>query len=152
MLKSAVDRLIDMCGWDAERMAEEWYKSLTSNSRTGTCKIIPKEGSIRHANFLYKNIKQMYFGEDCYATVKHILDVDGFVEDFFARGIPLEEALYALVLLRRQIWLNAEHEAVFRTDDLYDLNSEVESINRITLIFDYTIHAVAHKYHEMARK
>ncbi len=151
MLKSAVDRLMDMCDRHAGQMAAEWYKALTTNSRTSTCKQISKEGSLRHATSIYKNISQMYFGDDCYKNVEHILDVDGWVEDFDARNIPLEEALYALVLLRRHIWLFAEREAVFRTDNMFDMNAAVESINRILLVFDYASYIVASKYRDMAR-
>jgi hypothetical protein len=152
MFKSAIDRLMDMCDRHAGQMAEEWHKSLVTNSRTLACKSMPKDGLLRHATTLYKNIGQMYFGDDCYKSVEHILDVDGFVEDFYARTIPLEEVLYALVLLRRHIWLYAEREAVFRTDNLFDLNAAVESINRVLLVFDYASYIAAHKYREMARK
>jgi hypothetical protein len=152
MLKSAVDRLMDMCDRHAAQMAEEWHKSLVTNSRTPTCKSMSKDGSMRHAIALYKNMGQMYFGDDCYKSVEDILDTDGFVEDFYARNIPLEEVLYALVLLRRHIWLYADREAVFRTDNLFDLNAAVESINRILLVFDYASYIAAHRYREIARK
>jgi hypothetical protein len=152
MLQSAVDRLMDMCDRHAEKMASEWYKALSTNSKTVTCKAMPKEGALRHAMVIYKNISKMYFAEERFKTVEHLLDVNGFVEDFYARNIPIEEILYALVLLRRQIWLYAEREDIFRSDNLFDLNSAVESINRVLLVFDYAGYISARKYRIIARK
>lgn len=151
-MKVGIDRLMEMCKRHAESMAEQWYQDVTANSRTSSFKSLSKEVAIRHATNIYKKLGEMFFAQDCYSTVDHILDVDGFVEDFFARGLYPDEILYSIVLLRRRIWLRAESEALFRADDLYDMNAAIESINRILLITDYTEYIVTRKYRELLGK
>lgn len=151
MQSAAIDRLMDMCQRHAEPIAELWYKALCENSRTAACNSMPKESALRHGIAIYKNLEEMYFAENCFKAVEHVLDVDGFAEDFYARGIPLEEVIYALVLLRRHIWIYAEKEAIFQLD-INDMYEAVGGINRILLIFDYANYIVARKYREIAAK
>jgi len=151
MQKAMKDRLMDMCDRNAEQMAELWYKALSTNPKTTTCHLMSREGCLRHATEFYKNLDKMFFAEDCYQAVAHILDIDGFAEDFYSRRIPLEEVIYALILLRRYIWVFAESQAVYNyeTTDMYDA---LNSINRILLIFDYAAYIVTRKYQEFTGK
>ncbi len=151
MQKSMIDRLMDMCDERAPEIAELWFKALSSNPRSNSCCIMPKEGLTRHAVNIYHNLAKMYFADDCYGAVEHMLDVSGFAEDFFARGIPLEDVIYALVLLRRYIWLYADSQAIFRPDAV-DLWAAVQSINRTILIFDYASHVTINQYRDLAAK
>jgi hypothetical protein len=151
MAKAHADRLMDMCRNHADEIAEVWYKALSSNSKTTSFRLMPKEGAVRHAMAFYKNLEELYFAEDCFKAVEHTLDVDGFAEDYFMRGIPIEEALYTLVLLRRHIWSFADGQALY-DPVLLDLASAVESVNRIVLIFDYADYIVAKKYREFGGK
>jgi hypothetical protein len=68
--------------------------------------------------------------------------------ELYKRGVPIEDALYALILLRRRIWLYADSQAVFNTspNDMYNC---IESINRVLLIFDYITYIFSRKYHEL---
>jgi hypothetical protein len=149
MAKVLTDRLMDMSQRHAEEMAEIWYKSLSTNQRTKSFLAMPKAACMRHAVTIYKSLADMYFAEDCFKAVENILDVSGFAEDFYARGIPLEEVFYALVLLRRHIWLFAESEAIFNDTDMYNA---LDGINRVLLVFDYAGYIVARKYREFAAR
>jgi hypothetical protein len=151
MQKAMVDRLIDCTERNAEQIAEQWYKTLTTNPRTASFTCMTKDGCLRHAVTIYKNLAQMYFAENCYHAVEKFLDVHGFVEDYFARSIPLEEVIYALVLLRRQVWINADLQAIWNPV-LIDMYQAVESNNRVLLIFDYATFIAARKYRELADK
>ena len=151
MPQAAIDRLMSMCENHADKIAELWYKAVSSNERTKTCRSISKEASLRHAIAIYKNMGRMYFSENAYKEVEHVLDVEGLVEDCYARGIPLEEVLYALILLRRHIWISAENEALFELA-LNDMYEAVKGINRILLIFDYISYIVARRYRVLAEK
>jgi 3-methyladenine DNA glycosylase/8-oxoguanine DNA glycosylase len=150
MYKVTIDRLMDMCTKHADKIAVLWYKSLSTNPRTVTCREMPEEGALRHAVKIYQSMGEMFFADNCFQAVSRVLNVDGFAEDFYARGIPLEEVLYALILLRRHIWLYADVQVIFSTET--DLYFATESINRILLVFDYATYIVAHKYREFARK
>ena len=98
---------------------------------------------------MYKNLGRMYLAEDPYQAVAHSLDVTGLAEDHYGRGIPLEEVVYALVLMRRQIWLHSERQSLYITPE--DMNEVVISINRVTLLFDYATHIVVSRYRRMSR-
>jgi hypothetical protein len=151
MVKAPADRLMEMSKGHADELAELWYKAFSSNPRTGSYRLISKEGALRHAVTFYTRLEEMYFAEDCYKAVEHVLDVDGFVEDFFTRGIPLEEVIYAVILLRRHIWTFADAQALY-DPVVIDMFCALESVNRVTLIFDYATYIVAKKYKAFAGK
>jgi hypothetical protein len=151
MPQAATDRLMNMCQQHAEEIAELWYKALSENERTAAFNTVPKEAAIRHAVTIYKNMGRMYFAKDASKEVEHILNVEGIIEDHYARGIPLEQILYSLILLRRFIWIKAEDEALFELA-LNDMYEAVHAINRILLIFDYISYITARRYRELASK
>lgn len=151
MVKAPADRLMDMCQSHADELAELWYKAFSTKPKTTSYKLMSKDGAKRHAITFYKHLGEMYFAEDCYKAVEHILDVDGFVEDFFLRGIPIEEVLYTIVLLRRHIWTFADSQALYNSV-IIDMYCALESVNRVTLIFDYATYIVAKKYKNFAGK
>jgi len=150
MHRALADRLIDMCVRDSELIAEHWYKALIGNPRTHSYNSIPKATCLRHAVSFFKNLGNMYLAESAYKAVEEYLDITGFAEDQFARGIPLEEAIYALVLMRREIWLQSERQSLFNIpEDMYEL---VLGINRILLLFDYATYILISKYREISKK
>ncbi|HSW58401.1 MAG TPA: hypothetical protein VLH15_08375 [Dehalococcoidales bacterium] len=151
MQSSMVDKLMDMCDKHSGSIAEIWYKSLTTNPRTKACNAIPKEVCLRQAADIYKSIADVYFAEDGYKAMGQILDISGFVDTYFARGVPLEQTLYALILLRRHIWLFADAQLIFNPS-VADMALAIDSINRILLVFDYATHYVCKTYLELAAK
>jgi hypothetical protein len=146
--KSMVDKLMDMCERHSSAIAEKWYKSLSTNSRTSACLAIPKDVCIKHAAEIYRSISDMYFAEDCYKAVEQNMDISGIVETFFARGVPLEQSQYAFILLRRHIWLYAQEQMIFNPSAM-DMSLAVDSINRILLVFDYANYYMAKTYAEL---
>ena len=148
MRRAIQDRLMQMCEKCDDQIAERWYETLNTNRRTSSYSVMPKPVCLRHAVSVYKNLGKMYFAQDSYKTAQDLLDVDGFAEDNYARGIPLSEVLYALILMRRHIWLYAEFQALFDSaEDLYPL---LKSINRLLLLFDYATNITACKYEKMS--
>lgn len=143
------DRLIDLCARHADQMAEHWYRVLVSNLRTKSFAALGSEACQRHAAHMYRNLGQMYLAEDPYQAVARNLDGTGLAEDCYGRGIPVEEVVYALILMRRQIWLHAESEALYVTPE--DMNEVVVSINRVTLLFDYATYRTVARYRQMSR-
>lgn len=148
--RAFADRLMDLCESRAGQIAEEWHRALIVNPRTLSFKSIPKEGALHQAIFIYKNLKHMYFDEDPYESVLRNLDIIGYAEDKFTRGVPLAEALYALILMRRHIWLYAELQELFNITG--ESNKPIQSINRVLLLFDYAIHITAQEYDKMSRR
>jgi hypothetical protein len=148
MPKALADRLMDLCETHAPQIAEQWYQAVCLNPRTKSFTTMPKQACVRHAISIYHNLGDMFFSDNCCKAVARNLDESGFVEDHFARGIPLEEVVYSLILLRRQIWLYAELQALY--GDAQDMSQAAYSINRILLVFDYAIHDVVKRYGEMS--
>ncbi len=149
MRRVLADRLIDLCARHADQMAEQWYQALISNPRTRSFAAVPREACRRHAVHMYRNLGQMYLAEDPFQAVAHNLDVTGLAEDLHGRAIPVEEVVYALVLMRRQIWLHSERESLYVTPE--DMNEVVISINRVTLLFDYATFNAVSRYRQMSR-
>ena len=151
MHRAAIDKLMSMCEQHSGQIADLWYNALCINERTKSCALIPKEAALRHALVIYKNIPNLYFADSCYQAVERLLDVEGLIEYYFAKGIPLEDTLYSLVLLRRYIWIQSENEALFEMA-MNDMYEAVKGINRIALIFDYITYVVARRYGELYLK
>lgn len=148
--KAFADRLMDFCDQNAEQIADLWYKALIVNPHTPSFRSVSRESCLRHAAFLYKNLKRMYFADNSYQEVSNVMDATGYAEEQYGRGIPLSEAIYALILVRRQIWLQAESSALFSAAN--EMYSALQSTNRILLLFDYAIAIVIQKYEKMTKK
>jgi hypothetical protein len=148
--KALSDRLMDLCSQHAEQISEQWLKSILKNSRTPSFSCNPKESCLRHAAFLYKNLRRMYFSDNPYQEVLSVLDATGYAEELYSRRIPLDEAVYALILMRRYVWLYAETSDLFNTTS--DMYLVLQSSNRILLLFDYAVYIVIDKYENMSKK
>ena len=148
--KALSDRLMDLCSQHAEQIAEQWHKSVIKSPRTPSFSCNPKESCLRHSTFLYKNLRRMYFAVNPYQEVLSVLYANGYAEEQYSRGIPLTEAIYALILMRRYVWLYAETSDLFNTaSDMYPV---LQSTNRILLLFDYAVYIVIEKYEKMSKK
>jgi len=150
MAQALPDRLMELCKSHAPQIAEQWYQSLSENPRTQGYKVVPKAVCLGHAVALYEKLHDLFFAKNCAEAVAQYMDEVGFVEDRFNRGVPLEEVIYALVLLRRQIWLYADSQAIY--GDISDMYQATYSINRILLVFDYITYSVAKRYRELAQE
>jgi len=138
---------MDLCSQHAEQIAEQWHKSVTKSSHTHSFSGNPKESCLRHATFLYKNLRRMYFADNPYQEVLSVLDATVYAEEQYGRGVPLTEAVYALILMRRYVWLYAETSDLFNTAS--DMYLALQSTNRILLLFDYAVYIVVDKYEIM---
>ncbi len=148
--RALADKLLDLADKKASEIAEHWYISVSKNARTPSYHNLPKEIAIRQATVIYQNLKYLYFSENPYKEVLQLLEKSSFVEEAYGKGIPSPEAVYALIMMRRHIWLFAELQAMFVTSA--DMYQAVESINRTLLIFDYAIYIVTQKYQDLNRK
>ena len=135
--RTLVDKLLDLAEYHSSNIAERWYESVSTNARTISHHSIDKKKLAHRAQSFYRNLKRLFFAEDPYQEVLQFLERTSYVEDTIADGISLPEALYALVMMRRHIWLYAETQALFNT--ALDMYQAVQSINRTLLIFDYAI-------------
>ena len=96
----------------------------------------------------YKNLKTLYFDQNIYDVSTAYFNK--FAEDQYYEDIPLEEAVYALIMLRRQMWLFAEFNVLFTSS--LDQYQAAESINHTVLVTDYGVFATIKKYKELNNK
>jgi hypothetical protein len=144
------DRLMDLCAKHAEKVAEQWYATSIQNPKTMHLCTVSQEACKRHATYIYENLGKIYFSEDINKTISSVLDATGFVEYHYVKDTPLEEVLYLLILLRRQIWLYAELQALFNNAD--EMYQAIQSINRLLVIFDHITFVVTSRYSDLNRK
>jgi hypothetical protein len=148
--KALADRLMDFCCQNSELIAEKWYKSVLTNPRTVSFRTNPRESCLRHATFIYNNLGKMYFANNPYQEIQRVLDATGYAEEQYSRRVPLADALYSLIIMRRYVWIYAESSALFNTAG--DMYSALQSTNRILLLFDYALYIVAEKYEKMSKR
>lgn len=142
-----IDKLLDLSKNHARTIAEQWHKALVTNSRTVSFRKLSREELISMAESFYFHLKDLYFVETPYPQVQKYFETTEYIEYTHAKGIPLHENIYALIMMRRQIWLYADNQAIFNTS--LDMWHGVQSINRTLLLFDYAITILAQKYAEL---
>lgn len=142
------DRLLNLAEQHAEKIAERWCKSVRTNPKTPSYHTRPKEECLSQGVSFYRNLKRMYLSEKPYQEVW--LYFTTFAEDRHAEGTPLAEAIYALIMMRRHLWLYAEFQALFMST--MDMHHAIDSINRVILIFDYGTYIMVQKCNELTRR
>jgi hypothetical protein len=147
------DKLLDLTYHHSDAIAAQWLKSVSTNPRTPSFHSLSpliKEKLTLQVKNIYHSLKKLFFTEHPYEETESLLETTGFIQDAYSQGIPVSEAVYALILMRRHIWLFADMQAMINTSlDCYLI---VESINRTLLLFDYAEYIALMKYQQMAKK
>ena len=89
----------------------------------------------------------MFFNESPYEQAKEIFEK--YAEEKYKEGVPLHETLYALILMRRHMWLYAEFQSLFSVE--VEHRQAVESLSRTILMFDYIMYVVTRQYWKMLK-
>lgn len=145
-MRSFADKLIDVLENHTQEISKEWGRVVSKNPRTPSFHTLNPDQYVPHAVSFYRNIRRIYFSEKPHTEeTKYFLN---YAEEMYKAGVPLNEVIYALMLMRRQIWLFADFNALFVST--LDMHQAVESINRTILMFDHVIHSVAKRYDELA--
>jgi hypothetical protein len=145
MFKVAADKLLDLVELRAEEIAKEWWKNVRQNPRTPSYHPLLEREAVAQAVLFYKNLRRIYYSENPYE--EGVPYFSQYAKERHAEGIPLHEAIYAMVLMRRHMWLFAEYQDLFT--NLLDMYGAIQVINRTVLITDYATFITAQKYHEM---
>jgi len=140
-------KLLDLIESKAEKIARQWADDVIKNKRTPSFHPLSKEMVIEQGVDFYKLFRRMSLAENPYEEAKTFSWK--YAENFYKKNIPLREAIYALILLRRNLWLYAEFQGTFVT--VLEKTQAVESLNRTILLFDYVSYQVTEKYEELIR-
>jgi hypothetical protein len=139
-------KLLDVTEQNAEEIAEHWAREVQKNKRTTHYQNIKKEKLIGYAVDFYSNLRKLLVPDNRLE----------FTSEYFQKcakkchemGIPLHESIYGLVLMRRQMWLYADFQAIFI--DALEHHQAIDSIMRIMLMMDYAVYEITQYYLETA--
>jgi hypothetical protein len=141
-------KLIDLIEIKSENIAKQWADDVMKHKRTPSYHSLPREMVIEQGINFYRQFRSMAMTENPYEEAKTFSWK--YAEKFYKEKIPLQEAIYALMLLRRNLWLYAEFQGTFFT--ALEKQQAVESLNRTILMFDYVSHQVTEKYEELVHR
>ena len=141
------DKLLNFTEQHAAEISKQWVKALQSNPKTVSYRKVREFKLVNQGESFYKALKKLYFEKQGYdmATVYF----SNFAQEQFYENIPLDEAVYALMMLRRQMWLFAEFQVLFTS--ALDQYQASDSINRTVLLTDYGILAIINKYRDLKK-
>jgi len=140
-------KLVALIETHAEPIAEQWAKDVKKNARTPSYHDLPETTLVPMAVRFYDNFSQMFY-TDKPAELSRPYFAQ-YAEEHYRHGIPLMEALYALILMRRHIWLYAEFQTIFIS--AVEQKQAVDSLIRTILMFDYAITFISQRYEELTR-
>jgi hypothetical protein len=135
-------KLLDLMASNSEAMAKNWAKDVTRNAKTPFYHDISEAYLVPQAADFYRNLSGVYAIKDPFPAIRDFMAK--FAEARFKEGVPLHEALYAIILMRRHIWLYAEFQAIFIT--ITEQQQALDSQTRTILVFDYIMYVVTEKY------
>ncbi len=145
-MKAFTAKLVDLTQKHAEAIARQWAKDVKTNAKTHSYHEASEENIVRQAKEFYNNFQIMFFNESPYEQAKEIFEQ--YAEERYKAGMPLHEALYALILMRRHMWLYAEFQSLFNE---VEHRQAVESLSRTILMFDYIMYVVTRKFWRMMK-
>ncbi len=140
-------KLIDLIERSPNEIAKQWCRDVKKNVRTPSFHGLSDDDLIPIAMEFYSKFREMFFAEHPIDTARKIFGK--YAEDRYRQEIPLQEAIYALVLMRRHIWLYAEFQALFVS--AVEQQQAAESLNRTILMFDYAIYVITEKYQSLLK-
>ena len=147
-MRSYATKLIEITEKHAEAIARQWYNNIKMNPKTPYYHTMPEGKAIQQAMNFYSRVGKLFLSDNPFEDA-HILFAK-LAEDSYVARIPLPQAIYALTLMRRHMWLYAEFQATFMT--AVEHHHAAESLNRTILMFDYATYVLALKYDELLRK
>lgn len=141
-------KLIETVEQNARAIAQQWYKNVKINPKTPVYHTLSEEKALDQAMYFYSSFLKLFTTdkpfEDAYTLFSKYADAG------YRERIPLPQAVYALILMRRHMWLFAEYQAIFET--AVDQRHALESQSRMILMFDYAQYVVVLTYDELIRQ
>lgn len=135
-------KLLDVTEQNAEEIAEYWAIDVQKNKRTTYYQNIKKEKLIIYAVDFYRNLRKLLVSDNRIEITQEYFKK--YAEKCQKIGLPLQEAIYGLILMRRHMWLYADFQAIFI--DALEHNQAIDSIMRIMLMMDYAVYEITQYY------
>ncbi len=140
-------KLLDVTEQNAEEIAAHWATDVQKNKRTTHYQNIKKEKLVVYAVDFYRNLRKLLVPEDRVEFTRQYFH--RYAKKCHEIGLPLHEAIYGLILMRRHMWLYADFQAIFI--DAIEHNQAIDSIMRVMLMMDYAVYEITQYYLETAQ-
>jgi hypothetical protein len=147
-MKTYAVKYVELMERHAEDIAKKWAKDVRQNTKTTYYKFLDEQKIISQCVRFYQYFSKMYGDEKVSEDVLTFFKT--YARETYEMGIPLDEAIYALILMRRHIWLHPEFQYIF-TSGIARADA-VDSLNRTILLFDYAEYQITKDYMELAEK
>ncbi|HOX14916.1 MAG TPA: hypothetical protein P5347_01495 [Smithellaceae bacterium] len=147
-MKTYAIKYVELAEQHAEKVAKRWAMDVQNNVRTKKYKELDEESIINQGVKFYRNFSKMYADEKIGESALKYFRT--YTQESFALGIPMDEAVYGLILLRRHIWLYAEFQTIFSAG--IDQRQALDTLSRTILLFDYAAYEVTKEYQELMKK
>ena len=147
MTTTHTTKMIETIGNKAEEIAEQWYKNVKINPKTPIFHNMPRNEAIDLAMSFYNSYRKLFYTDKPFEEA-HVL-FSKYAIKCFNKHIPLPQAIYSIILMRRHMWLFVEYQAVFET--AVEQRHALESQSRMILMFDYAEYVVILAYDDMIR-
>jgi len=144
-MRGYATKYIDLINRRGEELARRWFQDTRTNSKTLSYHNLPEDTIIPLAANFYQNLGKMLISEK--PGDDDLKFFRNYAETTFKRGIPLDEAIYALALMRRHVWLFAEFQDIFMKGA--DRSQALETLNMTILNFGYIEYEIVKRYQEL---
>jgi hypothetical protein len=141
---TAAKKLIDVTEHNADKIARQWFGDVRKNPKTPSYHDLSEEKAIPMAVEFYQRFRRLFDAEKPFEEAKRIFVL--YADECYTNEFPLQEAIYALTLMRRHMWLFADFQALFTT--AIEQRQAIESLNRTILLFDYAIYVITQRYQD----
>ena len=141
-------KLIEITEQGADRIALQWLKDVRANPKTPAYHNFSDEKALSHAVAFYRNFRSLFITEKPFDAAQKFFTK--YADERYSEGIPLHEAVYALILMRRHIWLFAEFQTLFVST--VEHQQAAESLTRTLLLFDYATYVIAERYEALMKR
>jgi len=146
-MQAVATKLIDVTETNAEKIARQWFADVRKNPKTPSYHTIAEDKAIPQAVDFYTKFRAVFAAKSPFEEARRVYAK--YADESYRNGIPLHEAIYALTLMRRHIWLYAEFQALFIS--AVEQQQAVESLNRTILLFDYATYVISDRYQELMK-
>lgn len=147
-MRSHATKLIEITEKHADEIARQWYNNVKMNPKTPAYHAIPAEKAVRHALSFYGSFRNLFFSDNPFEEAAALFSK--YAEERYKEAMPLPQVIYAMILMRRHMWLFSESQATFVT--AVEMQLAAENLSRTILMFDYAMYVVITKYDELLRK
>jgi len=146
--KAYAFKYLELAEKHAEKIAARWLKDVKNNARTPTYKNLSENQIVSHCIEFYHHFSKMFVDEKITDDVTNYFKK--YTLECYAMNVPAKESVYALILMRRHIWLYAEFQMIFNTG--ITRKESLDTLNRTILLFDYAVYEVTREYQELMKK